>query len=307
MTEEQKKPAAAQSPTDAAVVQIREVTKWLIGGFAAVGVALAAGSQLSEIGHLEDGRLVAAGIGVGLTLVGIVVAIVYATKVMTPRPVGLDELVAGESASATGKRIKEEPDLLMGYGTSIAEFQEKRREAIAEAEKAWERYEGSEDDEKLRAQAMRTQEDKARINAAMQWLFSFARYTETERLFKRSLRVMMAAAAIAALGIVTFAWAAHPEAEEAKASAPAVVAQAPALVEVDLGPEGIEAYADDLGGKCDLDALKAIAVGGSAEAPEVVTVPTEACELDRFVLNDEVGTYRSLEPLTRPDEVPPHG
>ena len=309
LTEEQKDSAAtSQSPTDTAVVQIREVTKWLIGGFAAVGVALAAGSQLSDIGHLEGGRLVAAGLGVGLVLVGIVAAILYATKVLTPRPVGLGELVAGEKTSATGKRIKEEPDLLLGYGTSIAEFQQKRRDTISASDAAWKKYEDSEDDEKLRARAMRTQEDKARINAAMQWLFSFTRYTETEWLFKRSLRAMVAAAAIAALGIVTFAWAAHPEnGEEAKAPEAAVVAMAPALVEVDLSHEGEEAHADDLGKKCDPDAFEAIAIGGSAETPEVVSVPTKDCELDRFVLTSEVGTYKSLEPLTRPQEVPPHG
>ncbi len=309
LIEEKKESAAtSQSPTDTAVVQIREVTKWLIGGFAAVGVALAAGSQLSDIGHLDGDRLVVAGLGVVLTLIGIVAAIVYATRVLTPKPVGLGELVAGEKSSATSKRIEEEPDLLLGYGTSIAGFQKKRRETIAAADTAWKEYEDSEDNEKLRARAMRTQEDKTRINAAMQWLFSFSRYTETERLFKRSLHAMVVAAAVAALGIVAFAWAAHPEeSEETQGPQAAVVGTAPALVEVDLSHEGKEALADDLGKQCNADAVEAIAIGGSAESPELVSVPTEDCKLDRFVLTSEVGTYKSLEPLTRPQDVPPHG
>jgi hypothetical protein len=144
----------------------------------------------------------------------------------------------------------------------------------------------------------------------MKWLFSFFHYTETARLFNRALRIMVLSAVVAGFGIAAFAWAVHPKESKESKSEPAAVAvapKAPALVEVDLSHEGAEALADDLGSKCDPDAFEAVAVGGTAETPEVVSVPTAGCKLDRFVLTSEVGTYKSLEPLTKSKEVPPHG
>jgi hypothetical protein len=305
---DEKDSAKAGSTTDAAVVQIREVIKWLIAAFAAVGVALAAGSQLSEIGDLGGLRLLAALGGIVLTLAGISVAIIWATKVLTPKPVGLKQLAASEDDSEVGEKIREDPSLLLGHGKSIREFEEKRQAALAREDAAWTKFEAQEDDTALAALAKKASADRMRIDEAMSWLFSFARYTETARLFRVALRTMIAAAVIAAIGIAGFAWAAHPEEASDDPSAAAVVPMAPAQVEIDLSAAGKETLKDDLGEKCDTGELEAVALAGTPDALEVVTVPSDACELQRFVLTTDLGTFKSAEPPpTRPPPAPPVG
>lgn len=292
---EQVKQAGA--PLDAAVVQIREVAKWLIGAFAAVGVALAAGSQVAEVGDLDGIRLIVAFAAVGVIVVCIAVAIGFATDVLTPRSVGLDQLVDEEEGSDVGKRIAEEPSLLRGHGSTIAEFAANRQAAVDAENDAWERYQAApKGDEKqaLAPEVRRAEAERKRIDEALDWLLSFGLYTEVAALFKRARWAMLGAALVAALGIVGFAWAAHPESEEEASSTPAV-AKAPAEVTVELNAEGMEALADDLGAACDTEALPAIAVAGDAEALQVVTVPGDDCELHRFVLTPELGTYASEE------------
>jgi hypothetical protein len=286
----------AGTTMDAAVVQIREVVKWLIGGFAAVGVALAAGSQLSEIGDLEGWRLAAAFGGVLATLIGIAVAILYATRVMTPRAISLNRLVGEEAGSEIGKQVKDDPSLLLGHGKSLAEFAEKRKAAVDAEDAAWAAYEAAAAEHKktLKSEVQRAEAERQRIDKAMAWLFSYARFVEVSHLFKTALRTMLIAAAIAALGIAGFAWAAHPESASDEADA-TIVAKAPLAIEVDLSAAGEETMGDDLGASCDAKALPAVALSGAAEALEVVTIPSKTCALDRFVLTPDLGTFKATE------------
>ncbi|HEY8808479.1 MAG TPA: hypothetical protein VIM28_00535 [Solirubrobacterales bacterium] len=285
----------AGSTTDAAVVQIREVVKWLIGGFAAVGVALAAGSQLSEVGDLEGGRLIVAFASVFVVLLGIAAAILYATKVLTPKPVSLKHLVAEASDSEVGRAVADDPTLLLGHGNSIPEFAQKRREAVEAEDAAWAAYEAADAKASLEGAVKKATTDRQRIDKAMGWLFSYARYTEVSSLFKTSLRVMFVSAAVAAVGIAGFAWAAHPE-DEKNEEAVAVVAKAPAKVNVDLSAAGEETLKDDLGEDCNTSELPALAVAGTPEALDVVTIPSKTCELDRFVLTPDLGTFENTGP-----------
>jgi hypothetical protein len=306
-TDEKSKAKDAGSTMDAAVVQIREIVKWLIGGFAAVGVALAAGSQLSEIGGLEGWRLVAAFGAALVTLVGIAVAILYATKVMTPQANSLNRLVGEEGSSEVGKQVKRDPSLLLGHGNSLTEFAEKRNAAVDAEDAAWAAYEAADAETKknLKSGVQRAEAERQRIDKAMTWLFSYARFVEVSRLFKTALRAMFAAAAIAALGIAGFAWAAHPESKKDEGAKTTVVAKAPLEVEVDLSAAGKETLGDDLGGSCSTRAVPAVALSGTAEALEVVTVPSDACALDRFVLTPELGTFKATEAVEE-DEEPIH-
>lgn len=294
----------AGTTMDAAVVQIREVVKWLIGGFAAVGVALAAGSQLAEIGDLEGWRLAAAFGGVLVTLIGIAVAILYATRVMTPRAISLNRLVGEEGSSEIGKQVRGDPSLLLGHGKSLAEFAAKRKAAVEAEDAAWATYEVADAEEKktLRSGVKRAEAERQRVDEAMTWLFSYARFVEVSHLFKTALRTMFAAAAIAALGIAGFAWAAHPEGTDDEAAEATVVAKAPLAIEVDLSSAGEETLGDDLGASCDTGDLSAIALSGTAEALEVVTVPSKSCALGRFVLTPELGAYKAIEAVDEGEE-----
>jgi hypothetical protein len=300
MTEEAGgKPEAkdAGDTMDAAVVQIREVVKWLIGGFAAIGVALAAGSQLSEMGALTGWRLVAAFAAVLVVLIGIAVAILYATKVMTPRAISLDRLVHEEGESEIGQQIKADPSLLLGHGKSLSQFAKRREAALAAENSAWAAYEAAAAEEKksLKGGVRRAEAERKRIDDAMDWLFSYARFVEVSHLFKVALRAMFLSAAIAALGIAGFAWAAHPDEEAAKEEPATIVAKAPLQGEIDLSAAGRETLGDDLGPSCDTEAVPAVALAGSAEALEVIAVASETCALNRFLLTPELGSFAATE------------
>ncbi len=303
---EKEKVKDAGSTTDAAVVQIREVVKWLIGGFAAVGVALAAGSQLADLGSAEGLRLVVAIVSVVAVLVGIAGAIFFATRVLVPKAITLKQLVTEASTSDVGKAVVDDPDLLLGHGKSIPDFAEKRQAVLAEEDAAWEAYEGASDKDAKAALIPRVKKAEAarrRDDSAMNWLISYARYLQVSKLFRESLVAMFIAAAVAAAGIGGFAWAAHPEDKEGEATP--VVERTPAAVVVDLSPEGEESLGDDLGAECNINELEAIAVSGTPEALEVVTIPSDTCELDRFVLTPDLGEADNVEEITREENPDP--
>ena len=297
--DEKEKVKEAGSTTDAAVVQIREVVKWLIGGFAAVGVALAAGSQLADLGSVEGLRLAVAIVSVVAVLAGIAGAIFFATRVLVPKPISLKQLITEASTSEIGKAVVDDPDLLLGHGKSIPDFAEKRQAVLVEEDAAWKAYEEGDKDAKpaLLPRVKKAEAARKRVDGAMNWLISYARYLQVSKLFRDSLVAMFVAAAVAAAGIGGFAWAAHPEDKEDVATP--VVERTPAAVVVDLSPEGEESLGDDLGEECNTNKLEAIAVSGSSEALEVVTIPSDTCELDRFVLTPDLGEADNVEEITR--------
>ena len=292
---------------DDAVVQIRDVVKWLIGAFAAVAVVLAAGSQLGEVGSLSDGRLLAAFGGVLATLLGIALAIYFAAKVLTPSALTLKQMVREEKKSPAGKAIAKDSGLLLGHGTSIKEFEQRRNAAVTAEADAWTKFEADEGSSSLEALAVKASKNRERIDEAMVWLISFGRFKETSQLFKAALRAMFAAAAIAALGITGFAWAAHPE-EKKEGNGGALVAKAPSAVTIDLSREGRETVGEEIGRKCDPEAVAAVAVAGEPRALEVVTTPSKRCKLARFMLTPAVGAYQARATVpTRPNPTPPTG
>ncbi|MGD9736388.1 MAG: hypothetical protein AB7V58_12415 [Solirubrobacterales bacterium] len=294
--EEKEEVKGSASVTDAAIVQIREVVKWLIAAFAAVGALLAAGSQLSEIGHLTGWRLVAAGGGIFLVLVGIALAILKAVRVLTPAPVSLKELAEGKDHEEVREKIGADPSLLLGQGDSVGALRSRQQELLQKETDAWGAFGRDEDDSKALRSAERASADRVAADEAVRWLIQFARYTEIAALFRHSLRWMTAGAAVAAIGIGLFAWAAHPEDKEEDAAP--VVAKAPAAIEIDLSEAGTEALGEKLGARCGPHAVPAVALGGEADALEVVTVPSPTCALARFTLTGSLGTYASTEPAT---------
>jgi hypothetical protein len=286
--------AASAANMDAAVLQIREVAKWLIAAFAAVGVALAAGSQLSEIGSLSGWRLVAAFAGVILTLAGIAGAILFATRVLTPRQIALNRLVRDECKSKIGEEVRGDGSLLLGHGKSLKEFAEKRDQALAAENAAWSAYEAADKTEKkgLKPSVEKAQADRERIDDTLSWVISYARFLDVSALFRASLIAMFVAAAVSAIGIAGFAWAAHPEDKPAETEV-AAVSVAPAAVEVELSPLGERTLSDALGVTCTTSPVAALALSGPANALEMVTIPSQACGLRRFVLTPVMGTVKA--------------
>jgi hypothetical protein len=280
---------------DSAVVQIREVTKWLITAFAAVGVALAAGSQLSEIGALSHFRLGAAFFAVLVAIAAIGVAIFSATRVLTPKAVSINRLAEEEEKSEVGKQVRDDPSLLLGHGKTLKEFAKRRDDALAAEDKAWEDYEVAEKEEKkdFRPTVKKARAARRRIDAAMGWVISYARFVEVSRRFRLALRWMLGSGIVASLAIAGFAWAAHPEADAGGAAETGAVSAAPMKIEIDLSPSGEKTLEGVLGTGCPMSSLAAIALAGPANALEVVTIPNGECSLRRFVLTPVLGTFEA--------------
>src|SRR3954453_2370068 len=80
-----------------AITNIRETAKWIIAAFTAVGAALIAGSQFSNIGHLDFGACsVVTVIGFLIGLVGVAGAIWACVRVLSPDRIIASELVSEE-------------------------------------------------------------------------------------------------------------------------------------------------------------------------------------------------------------------
>ena len=282
---------------DAAILQIREVVKWLIAAFAAVGGLLIAGSQLAEIGQLTGWRLAAAIAAIFLVLLGVAVAILEAVRVFIPLPLGLKDVAEGKDLERIRSKIAADPSLMHWQAASVPELRARQEALLKDETEAWQIFKRDENDKEALRLAERASADRVVVQEAVTSVVAFARYTLASELFKRSLRGMLAGATIAALAIALFAWAAHPEDKDDEETAP-VVAKVPTSIVVNLSPAGEDALGEKLGAGCDANAVPAVALGGEADALEVVTVPSDTCSLQRFTLTETLGVATSTEAAT---------
>src|SRR4051812_24708517 len=104
MADDDDKPKEAPpSPAFAAIDRARDLAKWLIVAFGAIGATLVAGSQLSDIGKTDGWRLFAAFAGLALGLGGVALAVWSAVRVLTPDDLTLRQLAGNENKSPAGK------------------------------------------------------------------------------------------------------------------------------------------------------------------------------------------------------------
>jgi hypothetical protein len=114
-----------------AIERVRATAKWLIAAFAAVGAALTASIPLSNLGNAHGGRFVLAAVGAGLALVGIILAVLAVSTVLTPNFLTLpevEELVGGDTQS--------DHTMLLGTATSLAALTQEYRNNLMATQKA---------------------------------------------------------------------------------------------------------------------------------------------------------------------------
>ncbi len=203
---------SAADPLEKANEQIREAAKWLIGSAAAVAAALIAGSQLSSIGKLEVGlptsvETVRLWVAVGGAVVGLV-AIVYvlwtAVQLLPQISVTIRDLIAewdkpSDRLAPAVQFLKDRPKYLQGY-TSPAELDDQRSAAVAELGSL------SMGDAKI----TELNADIADLDHRIAAIESRAGNSVLQGMFRAALGKLMWATAIAAVGILAFAWAANP-------------------------------------------------------------------------------------------------
>lgn len=105
--------------------RLRETTKWMITAFALVGTLFAAGSQLSDLGAVDDVRRVLVAFGAAAAvLAGILFAIVAATTIFHPLEAGLSDL---KRDARFKDYLRQHPDIFRQRASSLDEFLRKRR------------------------------------------------------------------------------------------------------------------------------------------------------------------------------------
>jgi Pentapeptide repeats (8 copies) len=218
--------------------KIRDAAKWLIASFAAVGAALIAGSQLSSIGKLplcfdqtlECSRLWVAVLGTLASLLGVVFAIWIGVRLLIPDRLQADAL-RKESArerkfhwkkkNSYLKTYFQDNDTLLQRFASLDDMEHQVSNAYKEVErlKAELRTAPERSAPRIQAELDEADEHLADVLSRSDVVVSTANHALFVNDFKSSsLRKLMLAGSITALGIVAFAWAANPPASSLAAS-----------------------------------------------------------------------------------------
>jgi hypothetical protein len=202
--------------------RIRETTTWLIGAYAAVGAALIAGSQLSNIGRLplciraegDCARLWVAVAGIIVTLFGVAFAIHAGVRVLVSQRLPTSALQREWErgpASAIYVFFSENRVFLQGF-TDFADIDAQEKEALGEYDSLEKALSETPPEaqaqlrEKLKASEDKTNDMFKRSDAVV----SLANQVTVADLFLRTTQRLLLSAILAAFGIGLFAWAANP-------------------------------------------------------------------------------------------------
>lgn len=259
-------PAGVQSAID----RYRDLAKYLITIFAAVGALLLAGTQLASIGDLSlketPERVVAAAVGLVLGVAAVAVIVWLALRILEPVDMTLDSISDG---SALAKQIEQRP-LLLGGARDLQQVREN-----------------------LETTALSDEERDSWYVVADQ-IVAYAAYLRTRARFEGAWRPMLGAAVAGVVGITAFSWGANPP--EDAGSSPAVE-PAPVAVRVSLTADGQDALADALGGhECAAAPFAALSIGGTQSEPTVVALPHATCKAAQFALPADWGAAMREDP-----------
>ena len=210
----------AAEPLERANDRIRDASKWLVASAAAVGAALIAGSQLSDIGDLpvgapttvEHARLWVAVLGAMLGLLAVVQVIWRAVQILLPAMVTVETLHAAWDAPPRDLRgvigfFQAQPRYLQGFATpgELIEYRTERASALA-GTPGLPGLTGEERDEL----ATGIQAELSDLDRRVTAIEVMAAHELLKSQFHGALPRLLLSAGLAALGVTAFAWAANP-------------------------------------------------------------------------------------------------
>jgi len=312
-------PQQPQQPT----LSMREAAKWITTAFAAVGAALVASLQLSEFGkfELDDPNLWVAAIGFGVAMVFVGVAIFQSTKVLFSPYITFADLTEAHSlaVAAAGRRRKDpqaklrpwrfnvlleaidrdKPNLYGAVATDLGDLGDKHSQALQdlathEAGGVLLDRQGRQLDDQAAKETLAT----ARLTLeAVDRTVDYANNFATRRNLNRLLNYLKRAGSVALLGLIVFVWSVNrPKPADVVWPIPVVVM---------LNAHGQTLYAAKLGPTCNANAVKAMAVAGDLQEPEVVTQATEGCGVISMNVTEDVGL--AVPQPSQPPNLPPAG
>jgi len=253
---------------------------------------LVTGAQLSDLGSTDHSKVPVAIAGVASCIFGVGIAIAFTAIVLMPVRLTVAGL-AGKKRGAVKKLVQREPDILGGYGNTIAELQASRTNSVAAESAALDALLLHPNDDALQKEAQEKTRLRQLIEKATQRFLAVSLVAVVKRRMVRSLIALGIGGILVVTGLSLFAWATHSD--ETSIGAEEAVPKRPSPVIVRLSEKGRESLSPSLGSTCGTDRLRAIALGGTTGAVEMVTLPTPGCEPVRFTLTNSFGTAESEE------------
>jgi hypothetical protein len=264
-----------------ATESIRAAARWLLTAFAAVGGALVAGVPLTDLGTLDvpSLRFFAAIAAILVALGAIALMIGTVARVFTARYVSFGDLALRDFPERTSSPQDAELEKLEQlviesrnelFGAEAATLPELSRKLS----KANEQLRGEEDPPPTLV------DRQGRLEAATLQVLDFANYEHTRRTFQRLFPTLawLGLLVVIAVGGFTVLIGQKPD------EAPEVTEATPVTVSF---PDSDSEVARRVGQECDLSAVEAVAVGGTLDAPEIVTVPTGSCSAIRLTVDED--------------------
>ncbi len=318
-------PAPASNPFLPATTQLREVAKWLIGAFAAVAAVMLAGTQLSSLGALpteHPTRLLVA-VAAAVVVVGATTGAIYQLSTVLPldfsgvhglvresREVPMREVLAADSGYRAGRENVQA--LLVDYETARDEERSAhRRRAALEVEVA----DAVKPSEELTGRLARATKREELAEAEVQSLKSHVTaliqmkgYLNVRRRFDSARTAVLWLAALAAAGIITFAWAANPEGGTPAAGA--VLDARPVEAKLVLTPAGLAELRSVLGEECAQrsaeSGTRVVAMAADAGTADVVVLAEGPCgETIRLDIEGRLGRLVPLDAVVVPPVAAP--
>jgi hypothetical protein len=269
------KPEAATTHEDElrqGTAGILTTAKWLVTTFGAVGGAVLAGISFSDLGTLEGTDKVIGILGAIAALVGVVILVYFAARVLTTQIVTLLDL---RSDKRRFKKVREELDRspeLRGPFPDIASYVEWIDKRIIDQGLARQRL--LDDDlsqaekDKAKKDLEKAQTDVSDYQPVTRRLRANAQYEYTRQRFRLLLVPMLVGAVLAAAGVGALSLS---NTGETKTDTPPAVVDRPVPVTVDLTESGIDRLQETIGPTCDGNNLPAIALSASEEEIDLVT------------------------------------
>lgn len=233
--------SAASTPYEESSTKIREAGKWLLGAAAAVGAAVIAGSQLSDIGSLpicrpfsslSCARLPTAVAAAGVALVAIAFILWSAVRLLLPIGLPLGDLARAWDTSVTTvdgqltkkrarplradirffydhpEQIPRSADAVTGSLSALKTEWETARDDMQTARRALQ--DPAVDPDTAAHDADDAERKFQRWDAAVQATIQTAQYELLLGRFRGLLWKLLPATFVAAIGLAAFAWASNP-------------------------------------------------------------------------------------------------
>lgn len=275
---------------DGAADRIRETAKWLTLGLAAIGGVLVAGTQLSDIGQLEQfsPRFWVAAVGGALAIAGCATVLWQTVSIATSQVVTLHSLtgsVTGDVSSVTA-----DPLLLGGYQDpkSIEDAYEK---ALADRRALYAAYTDNPTSES-RERAAVADAAAVSVSGIAKVLVQVASYTALAERWREARTLVVVGGVAAACGISIFAWAANPPPDVAGSVVTPGTLKGPVPGAASLSAESRGVLAAALGEGCRLDEPLTVLVLGQTDAGPDILVQQSGCSAIRLVLVPAWGSVR---------------